>query len=285
MPSLSFPRRSDSPNDHPRRFLSGRVIIALVIAGFSIFSYLAKSQINPVTGEKQHISISANDEIALGLEAAPQMAAEFGGESTDAAAAARVSQIGGQVVAASDAAKSDYQFQFHLLADDKTVNAFALPGGQIFITEALYRRLESDGQLAGVLGHEVGHVVGRHAAEHMAKQQLTSGLTGAAVIATSADNHSQRDAAIAMMVANLVSLKYGRSDELEADRLGVHYMSQTSYDPHSMMRVMEILKQATGGSRQPEFLSTHPDPGNRIEKIQTEIDKEFPGGVAAGMKK
>src|SRR5205823_4237900 len=94
-----------------------------------------------------------------------------------------VEQVGAEVVANSDASKTDYKYQFHLLNDDQTVNAFALPGGQVFITDALLTRLKTKGELAGVLGHEVGHVVARHSAAHMAKAQLTQGLTGAAVIA------------------------------------------------------------------------------------------------------
>src|SRR6185295_1556292 len=103
-------------------------------------------------------------------------------------------------------------------------------------------RLETEGQLAGVLGHEIGHVVARHSAAQMAKTQLTQGLTGAAVMATyDPDNPaSQRSAAIAQMIGNLVNLRFGRQDELEADQLGVKFIAQAGYDPRAMLGVMEV---------------------------------------------
>ncbi len=112
------------------------------------------------------------------------MAQQFGGLDPDPKMQELVDRVGGQVVARSSANDTPCRFEFHTLNDPETINAFALPGGQIFITEGLLRRLDTEGQLAGVLGHEVGHVVARHGAEHIAKQQLTQGLTGAAVLAT-----------------------------------------------------------------------------------------------------
>jgi predicted Zn-dependent protease len=262
----------------------GRLIIAVVIALFSVISYFRMSQTNPVTGEKQRIDISPSQEIALGLQAAPEMAQEFGGLDPDQKAQAMVDQVGQRVVARSGAARAPYKFDFHLLADGRTVNAFALPGGQIFITRALMSRLGSEGELAGVLGHEVGHVVGRHSAEQMAKQRLTQGLTGAAVIATIDPNDPStvRNAAMAQMVAQLISLKHTRSDELEADQLGVRFIAESGYDPRSLIGVMEVLKKAGGGGG-PEFFQTHPNPDNRVAKIKEAIQKEFPGGVPAGL--
>ena len=259
-----------------------RIIIALVIGAFSLISYFSSTTQNPITGEKQHISMSEDEEIAMGLQSAPEMANQFGGVSQNAQAQAIVEQIGKEVVQQSVAKKSKYQFNFHLLADAKTVNAFALPGGQIFITEALLSRLKTKAQLAGVLGHEVGHVLARHSAEHIAKQKLTSGLTTAAVIGV---DPTGGGAQMAQMVAGLINMKYGRADELEADKLGLRLMSEASYDPRALIGVMEILAQASGGSRQPEYSSTHPSPENRMEKIQQELATMFPGGVPEGLKK
>jgi beta-barrel assembly-enhancing protease len=270
----------------PSRFINPRLLIALAIAAFSVISYMMRSQVNPVTGEKQRIGMTARDEILLGLQAAPQMAGQHGGRSTDATAQANVSEIGNRIVTNSDARKGPYQFEFHLLADPKTINAFALPGGQIFMTEGLYRKLTTPGQIAGVLAHEIGHVVGRHGAEHLAKAQLTQGLTGAAVIATYDPNRpgSRNAALVAAAVGQLVNLKYGRADESESDTLGVKYMVQAGYDPHSMLKVMEVLRDAGKGPRQPEFLSTHPDPGNRLQQIQENIKQLYPGGLPPGLE-
>ncbi|HEV8176246.1 MAG TPA: M48 family metalloprotease, partial [Gemmatimonadales bacterium] len=185
----------------------GRLWIALVVAVISVLGYFSKSAFNPITQEKQHVGdITPEQEVALGLQAAPEMVQQFGGLDPDTEAQQRVSAVGERLISRTAAAQSPYTFQFHLLDDPETINAFALPGGQIFITEGLLKRLESDGQLAGVLGHEIGHVVGRHGAEHIAKQQLTQGLTGAAVLATYDPNNpsSRGSAAVAAMIGQLV---------------------------------------------------------------------------------
>jgi predicted Zn-dependent protease len=197
-----------------------------------------------------------------------------------------VSAVGQRIVEGSEASKSPYPYEFTLLDDEKTVNAFALPGGQIFMTDALVNRLNTEGQIAGVLAHEIGHVVAKHGAEHIAKQQLTQGLTGAAVLATYDPNDpgSRRNAAIIAAVGQLVNMKYGREDELESDKLGVRMMSRAGYDPRAMIKVMEVLRESGGRGKQPEFFSTHPNPENRIQRIQAAIKDEFPGGVPAGLK-
>ena len=263
----------------------GRILIALIIAGISLVSYFGARSFNPVTGETQHINITTDQEIALGLQAAPEMAAQYGGLSSNEQAQAVVSRVGQSIVASSAAKDTPYEFEFYLLADEQTINAFALPGGPTFITTGLLVQLETEGQLAGVLAHELTHVVARHSAEQIAKTQLTQSLTGAAVLATyDPDNPStQRTAQVAILVGQLVNLRFGRDDELEADRLGVRFMSEAGYDPRAMMRVMEILEAASDGQRPPEFFSTHPNPENRISQIQAAIEAEFPEGVPQGL--
>ena len=154
---------------------------ALVIALIGIVMYMSRTQVNPVTGKKQHVAMSVDQEMALGLQAAPEMANKMGGDvdPSEDPRAALVEEVGRRLVHTSDARKSPYveNFHFHLLRDPKTINAFALPGGQIFITEGLLNRMDNEAQLAGVLGHEIGHVVNRHAAEQMAKGQLGQILT------------------------------------------------------------------------------------------------------------
>jgi predicted Zn-dependent protease len=263
---------------------SRRVLAALVIAAIGAAFYYCNTQVNPVTGEKQRVSLTPQDEVALGLQSAPQMAREFGGLHADAAARRYVEDIGARVVAGSDAKGSPYPFAFHLLADTETVNAFALPGGPVFVTAGLFRRLDSEAQLAAVLAHEVGHVVHRHSAEHLAKQQFTQMLVGAAAVAGSDDPSGGRQAAaIAALVGDVINLRFSRKDELEADRSGVRYLGEAGIDPRALAAVMEVLKQAGGASRQPEFLQTHPDPGNRLVEIQAEIGRLYPSGVPPGL--
>jgi beta-barrel assembly-enhancing protease len=256
------------------------VFLGLVVAVIGAAFYYCTRQVNPVTGEMQHVSLSPQQEIAMGLAAAPEMEEQFGGELADASVAGAVSRVGQKVVAGSDAARSEYRYAFHVLRDPETVNAFALPGGQVFVTAGLLKHLRNEAQLAGVLSHEVGHVVGRHSAEHLAKAQFTQILVGAAGVAASDDRgDGQRAAAVAAMVGSLVNMKFSRKDESEADAFGVKYMSQAGYDPRAMIELMRILKEASGPSRQPEFLNTHPDPGNREQAIEAEVARLFPGGV------
>jgi predicted Zn-dependent protease len=264
----------------------GKLIIAAIIALFSIISYFSSRQYNEVTNEVQHVAITPNQEIALGLQATPEMTQQYGGEIQNEQVKSRVSSVGNRIVEKGIGKQTPYQFNFHVLADPKTINAFALPGGQVFITQGLLKRLTSEGEIAGVLGHEIGHVVARHGAQHIAKQRLTQGLTGAAVIATYDPNNSRsrNTAAMAILVGQLVNLRYGREDELQSDELGVRFMANAGYDPRSMLKVMQILKKASEGNAPPEFFSTHPNPDNRLEHINSAIKKQFPEGVPPGLQ-
>ncbi len=267
----------------------GRFVIAAIIAIISLIAYYSSSAPNPVTGENQRVgSITPEKEVALGLQAAPEMAQQFGGLTQNAEAEQLVDETCARLISRSAVQPSTeyYRYECHVLADPNTVNAFALPGGQVFITEALLGQLETRGQLAGVLGHEIAHVVGRHGAEHMAKQQLTQGLTGAAVLAAYDPNNpsSTGSAAVIAMIGQLVNMRFGREDELESDQLGVRFMAEAGYDPRSMAGVMQILARSGEGGRQPEFFSTHPNPENRIQRIEAAVAAQFPSGVPEGLE-
>jgi predicted Zn-dependent protease len=238
-----------------REGINIRLLIMLGIMGFSVVKYFATTSTNPVTGEKQHVSLTPQQEVAMGLQSAPQMAQQFGGEFADQKVQSAIKTIGAKLVQNTQAAQSPYTFQFHVLADPETINAFALPGGQIFITVGLLKHLENEDQIAGVLGHEMGHVINRHSAQQMSKQGLLQGIVQG------------------VNVANMVNLKYGRNDELEADKFGLHYMVENGYRPSQMVRVMEILQQTMGNNRQSEFSSSHPSPENRIIKLKEEMTK------------
>jgi len=256
-----------------RRLLNPKLLIAVVIAIIAVISFYSKTQVNPITGEKQRVSLTQEQEIVLGLNSAPEMIQQMGGAVNDPKIRDRVNRVGQKLVNETEAGKSKYKFNFHVLADPNTVNAFALPGGQIFITMGLLKLLKTEDQLAGVLGHEIGHVIGRHSAEQMAKQELTEGLVQATDIALSDPNSPGSRSVIARYVGNVINMKYGREDEIESDRFGVKYLIETGYEPEALIEVMQILKQASGGARQPEFLSTHPDPENRIEEIKKYIQE------------
>lgn len=258
-----------------------RWIIALLVAIVSLVAYFGTTSENPITGETQRVALKPEEEIALGVKSTPEMAAQMGGLSRNAEARALVERVGAALVHQSVAAQSPYKFTFHVLADPKTINAFALPGGPIFITEGLLARLKGEAELAGVLGHEIGHVIARHSSEHLAKAKLTQGLIGAATIGTGDYSTAQ----IGQLVGSLINMRYGRDDELESDALGIRIMAEAGYDPRALIGVMETLARASSGSRQPEFFSTHPHPENRQARIREEIAKRFPGGVPEGLKR
>ncbi|MFH1299489.1 MAG: M48 family metalloprotease [Planctomycetota bacterium] len=263
-----------------------RLVIAAGIALFTFISYMMKADVNEITGENQRVALSEQQEIALGLQAMPTIIRQYHGEHPDQEAQAYVDRVGNRLLQSLNESlqkqgrRNPYQFDFHLLNDNQVINAFALPGGQIFITAALYKQLETEGQLAGVLGHEIGHVLARHGAQQMAKQQLTQGLAGAAGVAGGDVNSAQ----IAQMIGSMVNMKYGRNDELESDRWGIQLMVLAGYDPYAMIGVMDILKKSAGTGRQPEIFSTHPDPGNRIERIRDYIERTYSSSLPTDLK-
>ncbi len=255
------------------------LLIGLVIALVGGVRYCGQTQRNPVTGELQRVALSPRQEVALGLHSAPMMIARHGGELRDSQIAPYVESVGQRLVQKSLANKSPYRFQFHVLADKRTINAFALPGGQIFITQALLLKLRSEAQLAGVLGHEIGHVIARHGAQHLAKQQLGQLLVTAVQVGSydSRDPHRNRNAALLAQAANqMIGLRYGRQDELEADDYGFRIALDGGYNPHGIVELMQVLDQASAGGRMPEFLSTHPNPGNRRALLLERIQQAFP---------
>jgi predicted Zn-dependent protease len=128
----------------------------------------------------------------------------------------------------------------------------------------------------------VGHVIGRHSAERIAKDQLMQSLIGAVGMASDDPYAAQQMAAL---VANIVQMKYGREDEMQSDSLGVHLIVDAGYDPRELITVMEILEEASGGQQQPEFMSTHPNPGNRAAHIEEHIQRRFPNGVPENLSK
>jgi len=261
-----------------------RLGIALAIVLFGLVSYCSNTGGNPITGEKQQVHLSAPQEVALGLQARQQMAAQYGGFYPDKLLRQYVSQVGKQVVERSIASKAPYPFEFHLLRDARISNAFALPGGQVFLTVALLKRLTSEAQLAAVLGHEVGHVVARHGAEHLAKQPFSQMLGAAVSAAASHSEDAQQADAVARAVHQLVNLRYGRDDELESDRLGLRFMTEAGYDPQGIVQLMQMLGAIRQSGQPPAFFSTHPSPDNRVKRLQTLITQTYPQGTPRSLK-
>lgn len=249
-----------------RRNWKIRIFIGLAIVAFAFFKKCMNTEENPYTGKEQTISMTTEKEIAIGLQSAPQMIDQYGGMYPDQNQQNYVDMVGRKLVNNSMAKNTPYQYEFHLLADNETINAFALPGGQIFITQALFSQLSNEDQLAGVLGHEIGHVLGRHSAERIAETEFWQTVSQGASVGADAGG-------LVAGIGQNVLLGNGRGDELESDDLGVKFMIDAGYNPREMIEVMKILKAAAGPNRLPEFKSTHPDPENRIEKIEAAIEK------------
>ncbi len=252
--------------------LKFRLIIGVAIVAFAYLRKCSQRQENPYTGKMQTISLNTEQEIQIGIRQAPAMANQHGGLYPNNQYQAYIDQIGKKLVDNSIAKKSAYKYEFHLLKDDRAINAFALPGGQIFITYALFSKLtDSNGRLnedmvAGVLGHEIGHVLGKHSNERISEANFWKLITMGASVGADMGN-------LANSIGQQTLLKNGRGDELESDEIGVKLMLDAGYDPRYLINVMEILKAAAGPNRVPEFQSTHPDPENRIQKIKEAIRK------------
>lgn len=253
-----------------------RLLAAGLVALFALVGYCSREETNPVTGESQRVALNAEQEIALGAQAGPRLAGQYGGLEPDAEAQALVDRVGERIVGRTAASETPYRFEFHVLDDEETLNAFALPGGQVFLTMGLLRAFESEAQLAGVLAHEIGHVIGRHGAEQLAKQQLVQGLAGATTIATydPADPGTAATGAIAAAIAQLVDMRFSREDELEADLLGARLLQGAGYDPAALVGALEVLSRESAGV--PAFFSTHPNPEDRLTRLREAIR----GGVA-----
>jgi len=242
-----------------------RIFIGLAIVAFAFIKRCNSKEINEYTGRSQVINMTSDQEIAIGLQSAPEMAQQYGGLYPDERMQAFVQTIGNKLVQSSVARETPYQYEFYLLADNQTINAFALPGGPCFITYALFKQL-NEAQLAGVLGHEIGHVIGRHSAERIAEGDFWNTVSMGASVGGDMGS-------LVGGIGQNTLLKNGRGDELESDDLGVLFMIQSGYDPYEMIKVMKILKAAGGPNRTPEFQSTHPNPENRIQKIKEAIEK------------
>jgi len=236
-----------------------------LLAAMVGLSALAGCATNPVTGKRELVLISEAQEIAMGKEAAPECEKEFGGKVADADLQQYVQSVGRRLAEVSD---RPMPYTYILVASD-VPNAFALPGGSIFITAGLMKRLTNERQLAAVLGHETGHVAARHSVQQMQKQmgaqllvEIASRTAGAETGGTAAD--------VAKIVSTVALMKYSRDDEYQADELGIKYAAKAGYNPWGMVELLTLLDamQQAEPSRFQEMFQTHPLSSKRIERAR-----------------
>ena len=244
-----------------RGYAAGALIAALALAPIGC-------AVNPATGHSQLMLISEEQEKAMGAEADAEMVATQGLYG-DPEIQEYINALGQDL--ASQSERPDLEWHFRVL-DDPIVNAFALPGGYVYITRGILSHLNTESELAAVLGHEIGHVVARHSANQMSKQTLVG--IGVMVGTILLDPEDRIYGVLAGIGSQLLMLQFSRDDEREADMLGLRYIDRLGYDPRPMSEVFETLgrvAQAQGGGDMPKWLSTHPAPEDRVERVQAGI--------------
>jgi len=232
---------------------------------------------NPATGKKNlNFYGDQKEEIALGVQAQPSFIKEYGGEVPSPEIRSYVSNLGQQLAAKSE--RPDLPWEFHVL-DSAVINAFALPGGKVFMSRGLMEKMTNEAQLAGVLGHEIGHVTAMHIGQRMTQATSVQILaTGIGVAGGATNNEYLKVLGVGAQAGGTVYLlKFSRDQESQSDELGVRYMSKLGYNPVGQVQVMEILKAAAGGgSGGMEILQTHPLAQTRIDRLNALIKKEYP---------
>jgi predicted Zn-dependent protease len=234
-------------------------------------------------GTRPLVFLTWEQEIELGRQAAPEFEKEFGGRYRDLAVQAYVRSVGERI--SRSTTHPDLPYQFAVL-NSQIVNAFALPGGPVYVTRGLLEKLTTEGELAAVLSHEMAHVNARHAAQEMTRRmgvQILLDVIGAAAgRGGTGAGGAQYLRNLGKVVGTLVDLKYSRDQESEADRLGLDYMAAAGYDPEQRVRLFRMF-ETLERSKNIEWLSTHPNPEHRIETVQKIIREKYPnrGGRVA----
>ena len=255
-----------------------RRVAGLVLGLALVVSVLPGCSTNPATGRRQFNTLSVEEEIALGEQAEGDFIASNGGLIPDAGIRAHVENLGQQLAAVSE--RPDLPWEFHVI-DSRQINAFALPGGKVFMSRGLMEKMTNEAQLAGVLGHEVGHVTAQHIGQRLTRGKLISGLAivGGIIGATSDNDWAKALGVGASVGGSVYLLRFSRSNEHESDTLGVRYMTRLGYNPYGQVQVMEILKEAAGDGSSglfKSFFSTHPLPEERIDDLRDLIAEQYP---------
>ncbi len=242
-------------------------LLLLVLSGL-----VAACQTIEATGERQLSLIGEQQEVSIGRESDKEIIKTMG-LYEDEELQEYVQQLGGKIAATTE--RPDLPWTFRVV-DDDAVNAFALPGGYIYLTRGILAHFENEAQLAGVLGHEIAHVTAKHSVIRLSKTMVTQLGLGVAMVVVP---ELQKFAPLASQGMQLLFLKFSRDDETESDMLGVRYMRNVNEDPRELIEVMEMLgriSEAREGGMVPQWASTHPYPENRVQDIAARIQELKP---------
>ncbi len=247
------------------------IVIAALIFAWQYFG--SEKFVNPETGRKSHVGMSTQQEAALGFQTYRQVLAQA--RSIDSGPQFEmVRRVAGKLASATGAAGAEYEWQVSLI-DDQQINAFCLPGGKIVVYTGILPVAQNEAALATVMGHEMAHATSRHGAQRVLQQNLAqTAMTGIAVSLSDMDYNKQR-AVMGALGAGAqfgILMPFGRQHESEADEIGLMYMARAGYDPQESIRFWKRMDQASR-SGPPEFLSTHPSHGTRVQQLEALMPK------------
>jgi predicted Zn-dependent protease len=247
------------------------LLLAALYFGYQYFS--SEKFINPETGRKSHVGMSERQETALGLQSYQKVLAEAQAIESGPELAT-VKRVAARLAAATGKAGEGFQWEISLI-QDRQVNAFCLPGGKIVVYTGILPAAQNEAALATVLGHEMAHATSRHGSQRVFEQNLAqTAMSGVAMSLTNMDYDKQR-AVMGALGAGAqfgVLMPFSRKHESEADQIGLTYMARAGYDPQESIRFWKRMEGA-GGSQPPEFLSTHPSHGTRIQQLEMWMPK------------
>ena len=247
-------------------------VVAVVFVGL-----FAGCTVNPATGQRQFNTLSESSEIELGQKSAPEFLKSYGGAIESPEIRVYVSDMGKRLAAQGE--RPDLPWTFNVV-DSALLNAFALPGGQVFISRGLLVKLTNEAQLAAVLGHEIGHITAQHAGQQKAHGMIIQGVgVLISVIGQESDKDWMKYVGVGTTVGGtLYLLRFSRNHEDQADTLGLRYMTRLDYSPVGMRQLMELFdaESQSGGADRVVWLSTHPLPRDRIERVDQLIKERYP---------
>ena len=249
--------------------------LPLLLAGlFFAYQYFSSEKfVNPETGRKSHVAMSNREEALLGLQSYQQVLAQS--ESIDSGQELEmIKRVASRLASATGKAGADFDWQV-LLIRSSQINAFCLPGGKVVVYTGILPITQNEPALATVLGHEMAHATSRHGSQRVLEQNLAqTALTGVAMSLSDMDYDKQRAVMGALGAGTQfgVLMPFSRKHESEADAIGLLYMARAGYDPRESIRFWQRMENA-GGAQPPEFLSSHPSHGTRIQQLEVEMPK------------